>query len=63
MVSNIAMYCRYGMTVVSNMAVYVVAWVVFGQAGGKTVGPHDEDKFRYCTVVSGYLEIIAGTVL
>lgn len=37
---------RYGMTVISNMAVYVVAWVVFGQAGGQTVGPHDEDKFR-----------------
>ena len=44
------------MTVVSNMAVYVVAWVVLGQGGGKTVGPHDEDKFRYCTVVCRYLE-------
>ena len=45
------------MTVISNMAVYVVAWVVFGQAGGQTVGPHDEDKFRYCTALCRYCSL------
>jgi len=42
---------RYGMTVMSNITVYVVAWIVFGQNSEQSVSPQDLDKFRTIMIV------------
>jgi len=37
---------RYGMTVVSNLTVYTIAWVVLGQSNSQSISEADVDKFR-----------------
>lgn len=37
---------RYAMTVLSNITVYCIAWIVLGQGSEQSVGPQDVDKFR-----------------
>ena len=34
------------MTVLSNITVYCIAWIVLGQGSEQSVGPQDVDKFR-----------------
>ena len=37
---------RYGMTVMSTITVYCIAWIVLGQSSEQSVGPQDMNKFR-----------------
>ena len=34
------------MTVMSNITVYCIAWIILGQGSEQSVGPQDLDKFR-----------------
>ena len=49
------------MTVVSNITVYCIAWIVLGQGSEQSVGPQDEDKFR--TIMFAVLGLGACTSL
>ena len=49
------------MTVMSNIAVYCIAWAVLGQGSEQSVGPQDLDKFR--TIMFVVLAIGAVTSL
>ena len=42
---------RYGMTVMSNITVYCIAWIILGQGSEQSVGPQDLDKFRTIMLV------------
>ena len=49
------------MTVVSNITVYCIAWIVLGQGSEQSVGPQDEAKFR--TIMLTVLGLGASTSL
>lgn len=54
--------CRYGFTVMSNVVVYSVAWLVLGLDGTQgAIAPQDASKFRVCWGLFCHSRVKGGT--
>jgi len=51
---------RYGLTVFSNITVYVITWVILGQGGEGMIGQEDRIKFRNIMLIVVAIGVVAS---